>query len=136
VAEPRPILDGLFETDGAGARLLAGRCTACAALHFPATPLCPYCGASADVARVGPRGTLRLFTSVRTAPPGYRGPVPYGFGVVELDGTGLCVLGRLAEADTRRLHPGQAVRLVIEPLYVDDEGHPVLSWLFAAEGSS
>lgn len=133
MGEPRAIHDGLFVVEHGEARLLAGRCTACRDLHFPREEVCPYCGADAEQTRVGPGATLKLFTVVRTAPPGYRGPVPYGFGAAELDGTGLCVLGRLTEADIERLRVGQPLRLVVEPLFTDDEGRPVLSWAFMPE---
>ena len=65
-----------------------------------------------------------------SAPPGYPGPVPYGFGVVELD-DGLRVITRLTEARLDRLRPGLAVRLVLEPLFTDDEGRAVISYAFA-----
>jgi uncharacterized OB-fold protein len=131
MGKTRPIAPGLFTDDVRDPRLLAGRCASCRELHFPAADTCPYCGAGAAAEPVGPRGTLRLFTVVATAPPGYRGPVPYGFGVVELDATGLCVLTRLEEASLERLRPGLPMRLVIGPLFTDAEGRDVLSWSFA-----
>jgi uncharacterized OB-fold protein len=130
----RPIAQGLFVVDDAGPRLLAGRCERCRELHFPAAETCPYCGQSAVPEPVGPRGTLRLFTVVQTAPPGYQGPVPYGFGVVELDATGLCVVSRLDETSLARLRPGLPLTLRIAPLFTDPDGHDVLSWSFAGEG--
>ncbi|HWP64761.1 MAG TPA: OB-fold domain-containing protein [Candidatus Limnocylindria bacterium] len=129
----RPIAPGLFTADPP--RLLAARCDACRELHFPAGDTCPYCGAGASVEAVGPQATLRLFTVVTTAPPGYAGPVPYGFGVVELDGTGLCVLGRLEETVFERLRPGLPMQLRIAPLFTDSDGRDVLSWSFAADGA-
>ena len=48
------------------------------------------------------------------APPGYNGPVPYGFGVVELDGIGLRVVGRLTEADPARSRAAMPMRLVAD----------------------
>jgi uncharacterized OB-fold protein len=131
----RPICEGLFTTDGAGPRLLAGRCAGCGELHFPASDTCPYCGGASTIEPVGPSGTLRLFTVVHTVPPGYRGPVPYGFGAVALDDTNLCVLARLGESDLGRLRPGLPVRLSIAPLFVDDDGHDVLSWSFLPSSS-
>ena len=128
----RPICEGLFTMDDSP-RLLAARCAACRALHFPASDTCPYCGGAAATEPLGPHGTLRLFTVVRTAPPGYRGPVPYGFGVVEITGTGLCVLSRLGENDLTRLRPGLRLRLEIAPLFVDDDGRSVTSWSFVPE---
>jgi uncharacterized OB-fold protein len=131
----RPIAPGLFTEDVGDPRLVAGRCARCRELHFPATDTCPYCGAGAVAEPVGPRGTLRLFTVVATAPPGYRGPVPYGFGVVELEASGLCVLTRLEETSLERLRPGLAMRLVIGELCTDAEGCSVLSWSFVGADS-
>jgi hypothetical protein len=45
------------------------------------------------------------------------------------------VLGRLTEAAIERLRVGQPLRLVVEPLFTDDEGRPVLSWAFTPEGA-
>jgi uncharacterized OB-fold protein len=97
--------------------------------------VCPYCGADdLGQAEVGPAARLKLFTAVLAKPPGYRGEVPYGFGVVELAG-GLEVIARLTEARLERLRPGLAMRLVLEPLFSDDDGAAVLTYAFAPEGA-
>ncbi len=115
--------------------LRVARCRTCDRLHFPASPTCPYCSATGCAPTlVGPAGTLRLFTAVATRPPGYRGAVPFGFGVVELVGTGLQVITRLTESDPSQLRVGQPVTLVIEPLCHDDDGTPVLSYAFSPTG--
>ena len=132
---PRPIVPGLFTTTGAEPRLVAARCQTCARLQFPATTSCAYCGGTDCHEReVGPTGVLFLFTSVATRPPGYRGTVPFGFGVVELP-EGLRVVTRLTEADVTKLRPGQPMRLVVEALSTDDDGTPVVSYAFAPEAS-
>ena len=69
---------------------------------------------------------------MRTAPPGYRGPVPYGFGVVEL-ADGLRIVTCLTESRLERLRPGLPMRLVVAPLFTDEAGRPVLSWAFRPE---
>src|ERR1700675_5020015 len=103
--EARAITSGLFVVDDEGPRLLAGRCGACARLHFPANASCPYCGADGCVdTTVGPDARLYLYTTVTSRPAGYRGPVPYGFGIVEVDG-GLRIVTRLTEPDPTRLRP-------------------------------
>ena len=131
--EPRPIAPGLFTTTDDGPRLRAASCDACARLHFPATESCPYCGGAACRERlVGADGTLFLHTAIASRPPGYRGVLPYGFGVIELS-EGLRVVTRLTEADPARLRPGQAMRLVIEPLH-DEEGASVVSYAYAPAG--
>ena len=75
-------------------------------------------------------GRLWAWTAVTAAPPGYRGEIPYGFGVVELP-DGLRVLGRLTESDPGRLSAGDEMVLVLEALHTTDDGHPVLTYAFA-----
>ena len=131
----RPIVSGLFETDSETVRLRAARCSACEKLHFPETPTCPYCGGERTTPTlVGPSGHLRLFTIVANRPPGYRGSLPYGFGVVELDGTGLEVIARVEETDVTRLRPGLPVQLVAEQLFTDDDGTSVIAYAFRPTG--
>lgn len=131
--EARPICPGLFAETDAGPRLLAGRCNACRRLHFPASGSCPYCGgAECAATEVGPAGTLFLYTTVASRPPGYRGDVPFGFGVVELP-EGLRVVTRLTETDLRALRPGLPMRLVVTPVHSDDDGVAVVSYAFAPD---
>jgi len=128
----RPIHEGLFTKpdDPRGAALLAGRCGACGRHHFPAAETCPYCSAeTGSVEAVGATGRIFLHTVVQTAPPGYTGPVPYGFGLVDLP-EGLRVVTRLAAADLDALESGLRVRLEIAPLCTDEEGNEILSWAY------
>ena len=69
--------------------------------------------------------TLWAWTAVTAAPPGYAGPVPFGFGVVELMHEQLRVITRLTEPDPARLAFGQPMRLVAEtlPLENGEPGH-------------
>jgi uncharacterized protein len=128
-----PVREGLF-TDTDSPRLLGSRCRACGRHHFPRHDTCPYC-TSDDVAPVELSGTGRLWswTAVTTAPPGYRGEVPYGFGVVELP-EGLRVITRLTEADPARLSAGQPMVLVTDRVRVDDDGQTVVTYAFSPEG--
>jgi uncharacterized protein len=133
VPEPRPIHPGLFVVEADGPRLVAACCRACARLHFPGETVCPYCAADGcEERRVGPSGRLWLYTAVTSRPPGYRGEVPYGFGVVEL-ADGLRVIARLTEARLDRLRPALPVRLVVDELFHDEADRPVLSYAFRPE---
>jgi uncharacterized protein len=116
----------LFLLDGDELTLLGGFSPRSGLHHFPQGEVCPYTGAG-DVEPVElPRtGALWLWTSVTTAPPGYEGPLPYGFGVVELDGVSLRVVGRLTEPDTHALREGQPMRVVPERF------GDVTTWAFA-----
>jgi uncharacterized protein len=127
---------GLYSTGGDGPRLLGSRCGACGHHHFPRAETCPYCAApGSEPVELSPAGRLWAWTAVSAAPPGYRGEVPYGFGVVELP-EGLRVLGRLTEADPARLAAGQAMHVVVVPLHRDEEGRTVTTYAFAPEAGS
>jgi uncharacterized protein len=124
----RPVHEGLFTAD----HLLGGRCGACRRHHFPSTTTCPHCG-STDVTEVAlsDTGTLWAWTAVTAPPPGYRGDVPFGFGVVELP-EGIRVITRLGEPDPGRLSFGQPMRLDIAPLHEEDDGTTVVTYTFVA----
>lgn len=128
-----PLVEGLLRVDPDGPRLLGGRSRSSGLLHFPRAPVCPYTGAD-DVEDVDlPRtGTLWAWTLVSTAPPGYHGPLPYGFGVVELTGEGeppLRVVGRLSLDHLEDASFGDPMRLATEAL-PDGGGGAVLTWCF------
>jgi len=126
------IREGLF-TLGGGPRLLGSRCAACGEAQFPRGESCPYCGSDGCLpVELSPRGRLYLNTTVLNRPPGYRGEVPFGFGVVELDDA-LRVIARLRDDGLRA---GQPMRLVVEPVHTDDEGREVITYAFAADRSA
>lgn len=130
-----PVHEGLFTTGEDGSpHLIGGLCRSCGRHHFPLLSTCPYCSAEAVTeAQLSASGSLWGWTAVTTAPPGYRGEVPFGFGVVEL-AEGLRVITRLTEPAPDRLERGQTMRLVLTPLHVDDEGRAVLTYAFAPAG--
>ena len=128
----RAIAEGLFELHQDGTiSLVGGFSPSSGRFHFPLLSCCPYTGAT-DVEQVtlSSAATLWAWTAVTNAPPGYLGPVPFGFGVVELEREQLRVITRLTESDPSRLAFGQRVRLVAETLPTD-RGDPVVTWAFA-----
>lgn len=127
----RAIVEGLFEVEeDGGLTLLGGYSPSSGLHHFPRGEVCPYSGTDDVVpARLSGHGTLWAWTAVTSRPAGYGGPVPYGFGVVELP-EGLRVLGRLTEPDPGRLAFGQPMVVVAEE--VPGEGDEVVVvWAFA-----
>ncbi|MGH8986408.1 MAG: Zn-ribbon domain-containing OB-fold protein [Acidimicrobiia bacterium] len=121
------VREGLFADD----HLLGARCAACVRHHFPRSSRCPYCGSdSVRETTLSGHGTLWAWTAVTAAPPGYRGPVPFGFGVVELP-EGVRVITRLTEADPAKLTFGMAVHLVTDELHTDDDGATVVTYAFS-----
>ena len=129
----RAITDGLIElhTDGTIA-LIGGYSPTSERFHFPRLDACPYSGAD-DVQTVtlSSDATLWAWTAVTAPPPGYAGPVPYGFGVVELTHERLRVITRLTEPDPANLTFGQPMQLVAEHLPIEG-GEPVITWAFTS----
>ena len=128
---PVPVHPGLFEADGGGTvALLGSRCRACARASFPRAEVCPYCGSpDLEPVRLSPTGTLWGWTTVRAAPPGYEGPVPFGFGVVELD-DGLRVVTRLEIVDRPEVAFGMAMRAGLALLSENEDGDTVVTYTF------
>ncbi|MHB8219719.1 MAG: Zn-ribbon domain-containing OB-fold protein [Acidimicrobiales bacterium] len=122
--------EGLFTT-GASPRLLGSVCDDCGLRSFPRSERCGYCGAAGSrPSELPATGRLWAWTAVTAAPPGYRGEVPYGFGVVELDG-GPRVIGRLTEPEPTRLRLDQPMEVVVVTLHVGDDGRDVTTYAFA-----
>jgi len=128
-----PLHEGLLTSveDEPTAQLLGGRCGRCAKLSFPAQTICPYCSADgcASVA-LSTIGVIEVCTTVVNRPPGYEGPLPFGFGVVELP-EGIRLISRIMHPDRSRA--GTAVRLVLENVHSDAEGRQVVTYAFAPE---
>ncbi len=123
-----PVHPGLFTLDPP--RLLGARCDACTEHHFPRLEQCPYCGSERIVeVELADHGTLWGWTEVTAPPPGYRGEVPFGFGVVELP-EGLRVITRLA-APVAGYEFGQPMHLRLTTLHHTEAGEPVVTWEFA-----
>jgi uncharacterized protein len=136
-AQRRAVAPDLFELHDDGRLTLLGGYSPSSGLHhFPRFATCPYTGADdVEPARLPDRGTLWLWTAVTAAPPGYTGPVPFGFGVVELTG-GLRVVTRITTADPSELSVGMAMQLVADVVGTDADGTEVVAWAFASEAAS
>ena len=107
----KAIAEGLFELDAGGAiTLVGGYSPTSGRFHFPLLDTCPYSGAT-DVERVllSRDATLWAWTAVTARPPGYEGPVPFGFGVVELVVERVRIITRLQQSDPSLLTFGQAL---------------------------
>lgn len=112
-----------FTGDG----LVGGRCGGCHRRHFPVGVWCPWCGAEGPgEVQLSAQGVLWSWTSVTSRPPGYDGPVPFGFGVVELPDDGLRIVTRLTETDPARLHVGQRMVFTVIALSPEEA-----TWGFA-----
>jgi uncharacterized OB-fold protein len=125
-----PVRTGLFEETDAGAvQLLGARCLSCGRYLFPRSELCPNCSSTkVEAVVLSDIGELWGWTVVQTAPPGYEGPVPFGFGVVELP-EGLRVITRLELSDID-FDFGLPMRLAVAELHDNDGGDTVVTYTF------
>jgi len=128
----RAISDGLFELHHDGTiALVGGYSPTSGRFHFPRLDSCPYTGATdIETVTLSSEGALWAWTAVTAAPPGYTGPVPFGFGVVELTREKLRIITRLTEPDPVNLEYGEAMRLVAQTLPGEDGD--VVTWAFEA----
>jgi len=127
-------------TEAGGPALLGSRCAGCGTVAFPkATAFCPNpdcAGTDFEEHRLPSTGTVWSYTDARYQPPPPYVPTtepyePFALAAVELDGDGLVVLGQVAAGATiTDLHVGRRVELVVEPLFVDDDGteHTIWKW--------
>ena len=126
-----PVRAGLFVERADGVHLCAGECTRCGVLTFPVQAVCPNCQHTEPRTRELSRtGTVFSFTVVRSRPPNYHGPVPYGLGLVELP-EGLLVTSMLLADDydgPDRLDIGD--RVVTSTVGVGAENDPLVSYAF------
>lgn len=137
-----PIADHLFTWPSDDPRLLASRCTDCDNHMFPVQAGCSRCGgASTETVELGRRGTLWTWT-VQSYPPkappfaGDADPAtfePYGVGYVDIEGK-LLLESRLTVADPADLDFDMEVELVLDPLFVNDDGDEVVTFAFAPVG--
>jgi uncharacterized OB-fold protein len=117
---------------GNAVALIGGYSPTSGLYHFPLAAACPYTGADdVEEVRLSDVGRLWAWTAVTAAPPGYEGPVPYGFGIVELEAERLRIVTRLTVSDPSRLEAGLPMRLVADHLPGD-----LVAWSFAPEATS
>ncbi len=111
--------------------LLGSRCTSCGEATFPKQRRCAHCSSDQiEEIALSPRGKLYSFTNVNyPVPDGYRGPIPYGVGMVELP-EGVRVMAPLTEHDPAKLAAGMDMALVIEKLFTDEDGTEVIGFKF------
>jgi uncharacterized OB-fold protein len=114
-----PLVDYLVLGDEP--HLEAWECTSCGARFFDRRNACANCEAD-DFrrARVASEGVVRAFTIVSLAAPGI--PVPFVSAVIDCDGTSVRANVVNVEPTDAHVSTGMKVRLVTNPIGVDDDG--------------
>jgi len=129
-----PIKEKMWITKSNGeARLLGSRCPACGELFFPIkdSGICVHCQHEGlETVELGPFGRIVSYTAAMQPPAGgyYHGPVPYSFGLVDLD-DGVRVETHLG-GEFEKLKVGMRAQLAIETLYTDEQGNEVQAYCF------
>jgi len=110
--------------------LAGAKCRSCGELSFPKRTRCINCFAEEmEEVSLGRRGKVYSYTIVHHATPGYKGPIPYAIGAIELPG-GIVILSPLTQCQLDQLKIGMDVELVLEKLYEDENGNEVISYKF------
>ena len=126
--------EGIFEIPASPSdepRLIAGQCRNCGEVTFPRQTGCPNCCQDdIEEVKIGPKATLYSFTNVNhPVPEGYKGPIPYGVGLVDFP-EGARIVAHLAEHDPEKLKVGMDMIMVIDKLFDDEEGNEVIGFKF------
>lgn len=133
------VAEGLFENGDDGPRLIGSRCADCGTRYFPQSLSCrnPDCrDKRVERAALPDRGTLHSYTVQHYRPPAlFRMDdwSPYAIGAVDLGG-GLQVMGMLTGISLDRIEIGMPMRLMLEPLYANEDGQAVFTYKFAPDG--
>lgn len=131
--------EGWFTLDAQHPALLGQRCITCGTYAFPKAEYgCPNpacVGLEFDDVPLSRRGKIWSYTDARyQPPPPYVVPtdehVPFAIAAVELAQEGLVIMGQVvAGVSVDDLRVGQAVELVVDVLFSDDDtDHLIWKW--------
>lgn len=113
--------------------LIGSCCKECGDTHFPPKGACPMClkNSTLQIVPIGQKGTIRSFSIMHVAPPGY--PVPHVQAMVKLE-EGPLVFSILNTNDIDSIFLEQPVRLTIGPVRKNDKGEDIIGWMYQPEG--
>lgn len=115
-------------------RLKGSRCGNCGEVYFPIKPngWCVHCQRrSLEEVLLSPRGRISAVTVVAQQPAGgfYHGAVPYAYGLVDMP-EGVRVISQITSDNLTSIKVGSEAELVIRPLFEDQEGREVTTFMF------
>ncbi|WP_415810501.1 Zn-ribbon domain-containing OB-fold protein [Litorimonas haliclonae] len=123
--------------------LIGSRCSNCGEIYFPIRSSCSQCSSeNLERKNLGKQGVLWSWTIQHYMPkPPYNSGetkdtfTPYGIGLVEMP-SGVKVKARLNVNQSKALNIGDTYVLALKPFRTDENGNPILTFVFEREISS
>lgn len=101
-------------------RLEAGKCSACGKMYYPPRRVCPCGGREFETVTLPDAGKVVTYTIIRVGPSDFTDEVPYGLGIVELDG-GVRLMAQIVDVPLEDIKTGMPVRLEFRKIYQEGE---------------
>ena len=97
-------------------RLEAGKCSSCGNVYYPPRRVCPCGGREFETVELPNTGKVVTYTIIRVGPSDFVEEVPYGLGIVEVDG-GVRLMAQLVDVPLEEIKTGMPVRLEFRKIY-------------------
>jgi uncharacterized OB-fold protein len=101
-------------------RLEAAKCASCGKIYYPPRRVCPCGGREFETVELPNTGKVVTYTIIRVGPSDFVEEVPYGLGIVELDG-GVRLMAQLVDVPLEEIKTGMPVRLEFRKIYQEGE---------------
>ena len=116
---------------GEEAHLKGTKCRDCGEYILGQRKFCPNClSDNVEQVTLSSKGILANYTIVNVPPPGWKGPVPYPVGEVQLT-EGVKVASMMVDTDIEKLSIksiGQKMELVVEKVIEDEQGNDIMAF--------
>jgi uncharacterized OB-fold protein len=101
-------------------RLEAAKCAGCGKIYYPPRRVCVCGGREFETVGLPNTGKVVTYTVIRVGPSDFSDEVPYGLGIVELDG-GVRLMAQLVDVPLEEIKTGMPVTLEFRKIYQEGE---------------
>ena len=101
-------------------RLEAAKCSSCGKIYYPPRRVCPCGGREFETVELPNTGKVVTYTIIRVGPSDFVDEVPYGLGIVELDG-GVRLMAQIVDVPLDDIKTGMPVTLEFRKIYQEGE---------------